>query len=36
VLKRRAALREESAREERERNRYKLIEGDDPPPSAKP
>jgi tetratricopeptide (TPR) repeat protein len=36
LLKRLAALREESAREERERDRYKLVEGDDPPPSAKP
>jgi tetratricopeptide (TPR) repeat protein len=36
LLKRLAALREQAAKEERDRSRYKLIEGDEPPPAAKP
>jgi tetratricopeptide (TPR) repeat protein len=33
LLKRLAAAREQATREERERSRYRLIEGDEPPPS---
>jgi tetratricopeptide (TPR) repeat protein len=36
LLKRLAALREQAAKEERERNRYKLIEGDAPANSVQP
>jgi tetratricopeptide (TPR) repeat protein len=36
LLRRLASLREQAAKEERDRSRYKLIEGDEPPLAAKP
>ena len=36
LLKRLASLREQAAKEERDRSRYKLIEGDDSSAPAKP